>query len=111
TCSPYGGAWQHRGDAGESRHTGAKIACPQRDYCDVRATNDPHKTVRNRIGRRGRPLHGLFRGSLEERSFEGALPAETGRPRVPPRDAPEDLHLRLSEPNSVESSARERVAA
>ena len=60
TCSPCGGGWQHRGDAGESRHTGAKSACPPPDHSDLRASNGPHK----RIGRRGRHFHGLFKGAL-----------------------------------------------
>src|SRR4051812_34601729 len=47
---------------------------------------------------------------LAEMSFEGVEPAATGRPSYHPRFS-SALHLRLSEPGSIESAARTRGRA
>ena len=51
----------------------------------------------------------VFVGSLDlvEMSFEGVEPAVTGRPSYP-LGSSEAVHLRLSEPSSVEPAARTR---
>ena len=45
---------------------------------------------------------------LAEMRFEGLEPAATGRPSYHPLGSPQALHLRLSEPGSVEPAARTR---
>ena len=45
---------------------------------------------------------------LAEMSFEGVEPAATGRPSYHPSVLLKALHLRLSEPGSVEPTARTR---
>ena len=43
--------------------------------------------------------------------FEGAIPAETGRPADHPRDLAEDLHQRLTQPHPVEPTFGARSPA
>ena len=40
--------------------------------------------------------------NLVSLGFDGAIPADTGRPAYHPRDSVEDIHLRLSQPHPVE---------
>jgi transposase len=48
---------------------------------------------------------------LANLGFEGAIPADTGRPAYHPRNLAEDLHLRLSQPHPVEPAPGARSPA